>query len=556
LHFKKDIRAVSTILFVLMIFVSLIIGGLAAYLWVMSGYYNMPVNSLSLSVENVVFSQKDFTQFSVTVLNPSNSVSDLNITGFQVTDQSQNETFIVEAVEPALPFLLRIGTTQGFKCSRNWSDFAGDTVIIEPLVSANATVQSLPYVTPMVQLFVFGFSTTEDVNHFNLTVQNPLESVANLTLTDIKVFDVSTNSTPSLPTTLMPGQQQVFRCIYDWANMPGENLTITVSTDVGFERAYQTSPIQSAFLSIDNVQFDKPDTRYFNITVESLPPSVALATLSNVSLTLGDGTTLALDTVPTLNGSFVQVVPNGTQIIRCLWDWNAYRNESIVIQAFTKQGFTVQNKTVTTPPAAIWSVDNVQFDLDDLEHFLVNITNAPASLGEINLSGVDFNQNTTSMNPVVVSPANSSIVICSFNWTSFVGANVTVTAHAVYSQNETTASQTLALPYLKVSNATFSDFPTGNPYVNVTVFDSQYSPFNANITQISVLTNNATSLIDGTLAEPRIGLNGYPLAIGTEVTFVCPWGWTPYLGQNVTFTVRTVEGREFSGMFQVAPALG
>ncbi len=253
MHFKKDIRAVSTILFILMIFVSLIIGGLIAYLWVLSGYYNMPANSLSLSVENVVFSQQDFTQFNVTVLNPSNSASDLNITGFRVTDQSQNETFLVGTVDPALPFLLRIGTKQGFKCLKNWSDFAGHTVIVEPLASANATVQSLPYVTPMVQLSVFGFSTTEDVNHFNLTVQNSLQSATNLTLTDIKVFDVSVNSTPSMPTVLTLGQQQVFRCVYDWANKPGENLTITVSTDVGFEQAYQTSPIQSAFLSIGNV---------------------------------------------------------------------------------------------------------------------------------------------------------------------------------------------------------------------------------------------------------------------------------------------------------------
>jgi hypothetical protein len=538
-----------------MIFVSLIIGGLVAYLWVLSGYYNMPANSLSLSVENVVFSQQDFTQFNVTVLNPSNSASDLNITGFQVTDQSQNETFLVGTVDPALPFRLKIGTKQGFKCLKNWSDFAGHTVIVEPLANANATVQSLPYVTPMVQLSVFGFSTTEDVNHFNLTVQNSLQSATNLTLTDIKVFGVSVNSTPSLPTVLTLGQQLVFRCVYNWANMPGENLTITVSTDVGFEQAYQTSPIQSAFLSIDNVQFDIADTRYFNITVESPPPSAALATLSNVSLTLRDGTTLALSTVPTLSGSFVQVVPNGTQTIRCSWDWNTHRNESIVIQAFTRQGFTVQNITVTTPPAAIWSVNNVQFDLDDLEHFSVNITAAPASLGEINITRVDFNQNTTSVNPVVVAPGDSGVVVCDFNWTGFVGANVTVTVHAFHDQNETTAPQTLALPFLKVSNATFSYFPTGNPYVSLTVFDSQYSPFNANITQISVLTNNATSLIDGTLAAPRIGSSGYSLAIGTEVTFVCPWDWGPYLGENVTFTVRTAEGREFSGMFQVARAV-
>ena len=534
-----------------MIFVSLIIGGFIAYLWVLSGYYNMPVNSLSLSVENVVFSPHDFTQFNVTVLNPSNSVSDLNITGFQVTDQSQNETFLVNTVEPALPFLLGIGTKQVFKCLKDWSDFAGDTVIVEPLVSANATVQSLPYVTPMVQLLLYGFSTDEDVNHFNLTVQNSLQSATNLTLTGIRVFALSVNSTPSLPIVLTPGQQQVFRCSSNWIAQAGQNLTITVSTDVGFEKVYQTSAIQIASLVIYSVYFDDTNSGYFNVTVANLPSSTALATLSGVNLTLADNTTLALESVPDLSSSLISVAPNGTQSIRCLWDWSTHRNEQVTVQVFTKKSFTVQNMTVTTPSAVIWSVKNVQFDLDHLDYFLINVTNAPVSLGGINFTEVDFNQNVTSMTPIVISPANSSIVVCSFDWTSFVGTNVIVTAHAVYGQNETTTAQTIELPYLKVSNASFSYFSTGNPYVNLTVFDSQYSRFSDNVTQISVSTNNATSLIDGTLAAPRIGSSGYTLAIGTEVTFVCPWDWTPYAGQNVTFTVRTALGHEFSGMFQV-----
>lgn len=275
-----------------------------------------------------------------------------------------------------------------------------------------------------------------------------------------------------------------------------------------------------------------------------------MATLSGVNLTLADNTTLALGTSPPLNTSIVSVVPNGTQSITCLWNWSAHRNESIVIQVFTKQGFTLQNVTVTTPPAVIWSANNVQFDLDDLAHFSVNVTNAPASLYEVNVTGVDFNQTATSVNPAVVAPANSSVVVCGFNWTGFVGSNVTVTVHVAYGQNETTTSLTLTVPYVKVMNAAFSDFPAGNPYVNLTVFDSQYSPFTANITQISVTANNVTSVVDGTLAIPRIGSNGYLLSIGKEVTFVCPWDWHPYSGQTVMFSVQTAEGPAFSATFQ------
>jgi hypothetical protein len=510
----------------------------------------MPENSSSLSVESVVFPQNNFTYFNVTVLNPSNSVSDLNITGFQVLVESQNETFSVGTVEPALPFLLGRGTKQGFKCLENWSGFAGETVRVEPSFAANASVQSSPYVTPMVNLVVSDFSTAEDAQHFNLTVQNSQESAINLTVTEIRVFDIPVNSTPSLPTALLVGQQQVFRCAWNWADLGGQNLTLTVFTDVGFEQVYQTNPVQSASLIISDVQFDNASTGYFNITVKSLPPSAVLATLSGVNLTSADNTTLALGTSPPLTTSIVSVVPNGTQSITCLWDWSGHRNESIVVQVFTKQGFTLQNITVTTPPAVIWSVNNVHFDLDDLAHFSINVTNAPASLYEVNVTEVDFNQTTTSVNPTVVAPGNLSVVVCGFNWTGFVGTNVTVTVHVAYGQNETTTSLNLTVPYVKVVNASFSDFLIGNPYINLTVFDSQYSPFNANITQISVTANNVTSLIDGTLTVPRIGSNGYLLSIGTEATFVCPWDWHSYSGQNVMFTVQTADGSTFSATFQ------
>jgi uncharacterized protein YjbI with pentapeptide repeats len=551
LHFKEETRAVSTFLLILMIFASLIIGGLISYIWVMTSYYNMPANSSFLSVENVVFPKDNFTYFNVTVLNPSNSASDLNITGFRVVVESENETFTVGTAEPALPFLLRIGTKQDFTCLQNWSNFAGENVTVEPLCAPGTSTPSPTCATPMVRLTLFSFSTAEDVRHFNLTVENSPESVINLTVTDIRVFDVSVNSTPSLPAFFLIGWQQVFRCAYDWVDLSGQNLTITVFTDVGFEQVYETSTIQSAFLSVDKVSFDNASAEYFNITVKSLPASTISATLSGVNLTLADNTTLALSTYPILSVPIVLVVPNRTQSIMCFWNWSAHRNERIVVQAFTVQGFTVQSITVTTPPAVIWSVENVQFDLADLEHFSVNVTNAPVSLGEINITEVDFNGTTTSIVPTVVPSNSSNVVVCGFNWTGFVGTDVNVTIHAVYSGNETTINQSLALPYLKVANASFSNFSTGNPYVNITVFNSQYSPFNATITQISVTTNNATSPIDGTLTVPKIGSNGYLLSIGTEVTFVCPWDWSPYVTQNVTFTVQTAEGPAFSATFTV-----
>jgi len=550
LHLKRETRAVSTFLFILIILASLIIGGLITYIWAIAPYYNVPANPSLLSVESVAFPLDNFNFFYVTVLNPSYSVSDLNITGFQVNIPSQNETFSVGTAEPAVPFVLSKGTEQNFTCDQNWSVFAGQSVTVEP-VAANSSVYSQPIIVPLVKLVVSGFNPDDNVNSFNLTVQNSPESVINLTISDITIFGVLVaNTTPSLPLLLPVGQEQVFNCTYNWARDGGENLTITVTTDVGYEQVFETSPIATATPSISNVYFDNTDTSYFNITITNPSTSEAQATLSGVNVTLlADNTTLALRTSPPVAGLIVFVAPNATQNLKCFWNWSLYRDEQILIQAFTLQGFPVQNKTVTTPSASIWSVNNIQFDLDDLEHFTVNVTNAPASLGDINITRVDFDQYNTSMSPVVIAPANSSLVVCSFNWTSFVGLNANVTVYGVYvpTQNETTITETQSLPYVKVTDAQFSSFPTGNPYVNVTVFESQFSPLTANITQISVTVNNVTSVLDGTLSVPTICSNGYVLSKGEQMTFVCPWNWST--GQNVTFTVQLAQGPAVSATF-------
>jgi hypothetical protein len=550
LHPKEHTKAVSTILFVLLNLTSLIIGGLVAYLWVMSSYYNMP-SYPSLSVETVVFSPQDFTYFNVTVLNPSNAVSDVNVTAFEVIVEGQNEALSVGTAQPTLPFLLRIGVRQNFKCVENWSGLAGKNLTVKPLTDLNSSAVSQTYVTPMVNVSVSGFDYSEDVGHFNVTVQNSQESAVNVTVTDIRVFDVSVNCTPPLPVPLQIGQEQNIRCVYDWANLGGENLTITVFTDVGFEQVYETNPLQSAFLTVSDVQFYRTDTGHFNITVSS-QDSQASATLRGVNVTLADNTTLALETIPVLNSSIaVPVSANGTQTITCLWNWSTHRDEQVIIEVFTKEGFNVENAVATVPSAVIWNASDIQFDLDDLEHFSVNVTSAPASLEGINVTEVDINGDATSMTPVVIDPAGSAIIVCGYNWTTLVGASVNVTVHGVYGQNGTTFSQTATVPYIKVVNASFSNFPTGNPYANITVFNSQYSPFDANVTQISfTTTNNVTSSIDGAVAVPRIGLDGYLLPIGAQVTLTCPWDWSSYSGQIVTFNVQTTEGT-FSARFSV-----
>ena len=542
---KKERKAISTLLAIILILAFMVIGAFISYMWVMAGYYNMPENATLLVVEDIVFPSDNFEYFNVTILNPSNSALDVNITIFRVSVEGTNETYFVDIAEPELPFLIRKATRQSFKCLINWSSFAGETVRVEP-IAADASIKSYPYATTMAKLLIFNFNATEKIEYFNITVENSPDSTVNLTISRIMISDFAVNATPSLNLTLAPGKQETFRCYFNWGTLIGQNATITVKTAEGFQQTYETGTIPAAFIYITDVKFDYTETTYFNLTITSLPDSTATATLDSINLTLPDNATIKLDTIPSLNILPLPVPANQSLTLKCLWDWNTHRDETIIINVYTKQGFTVPSRTAVTPFVVIWNVEDVKFDLDDVEHFSVNITNKPVSLYGINVTKIELNQNLTTISPTLIAAGGQATLTCSFNWSSFVGANVTLTVNAVYGVNESSILYRATIPYLKIVNTTFSDFELGNPYVNVTIYHSQFSKFNANITQVLVKNGNQTFTIDGTITNPRISPNGYVLSAGTQVTVICPWDWSPYLGEDVTVIAQTAEGLQVS----------
>jgi hypothetical protein len=541
LRVKNEVKALSTLITVLLILIFTIIGAFISYMWVMASFYNMPETSAFLVIENATFSANNFTYFNLTVLNPSNSVLDANITAFRLTIENTNQTYTIDTATPELPFVLSKGTRQDFTCTTNWSNFAGETVEIEP-VADNVSTTLFPSTTPKAKLVIYGFDNSQRIEHFNLTVENSPESEMNLTISALMIEGSSTYTTPLFPVVLVPGQLQTFICRFNWATMIGQNITMTIDTKEGFEQTYETSQIGVAYIYISDVKFDYSDTSYFNVTLTSLPESTISATLDSLNLTLPDNTTITVDTIPTLKLVPVPVPANQSLTLKCLWNWTDYRNQTFTVNVYTTVGFEISSLTPTTPPAVIWSVDSVNFDLDDLQHFSVNITNKPASLQQINITEIEFNSNLTTTNPTPVAIGGQATLSCGFNWTDFVGGDANITVHAFYGSNESVISYQMTLPYLKTVNASFSNFELGNPYMNVTIYNSQFSKIDANITQVLVKTDNGTFSIDGTITNPKISPTGFKLTAGTEVTIVCPWDWTPFTGKDVTVVVQTADG--------------
>jgi hypothetical protein len=560
----KETRAISTLLLILLLLCSAVLGALVSYMWVMSSYYNMPEDSTLLVVEDVNFPVGNFSYFNLTVLNPSNSASDVDITAFRVTVEQTNATYDINATEypQPLPFTLAKGTRQTFKCLANWCFIAGYTVRVE-LETANASIRSYPYVLPTENLSIVpAFDPTVSVEYFNLTATNSPESVTNLTISEIKVFDESVSATPAFPYVLPPNQTQVFRCERNWENLQGLNVTVSMNTAEGYLAVYQTHPLPVVILSMDEIKFDYADTKHFNITVRNAQDSTETAILSMVNLTIANET-IALNTLPPLNILPIPVPPNQSMTIQCSWDWSAQRNEAVTVNVFTREGFTVPNSTAITPDTVVWNITDVKFDLHDTDHFQVNVTNTPCSLNAINITLILLNGTETVLGQPFAVLTNGTLAMfnCTLDWTSLRGVNASVTVIAADGSN---ISRTVSIPSVGLNLledhfvfGTLRD-PATNftiPYCNVTVSNSINSlPDNVTITRIVLEIGNETYEIDSDITNPIIGQQGYSLSRGGEMTFMCLFNWLRYLTPNpVEATVYTAEGFQASRTWQYQP---
>ena len=549
----SNVKAISTLMLIILILCSVVLGALISYFWVMASYYNMPENTTLLIVEDVVFPVFNARYFNVTILNPSNSISDINITAIRLSVEGKNEVYNVTTAEPSIPFLIRRGTKQTFECNWNWGNFAGETVRIEP-VAANASTKSYSYATPRVKLKLTpNFDVSQSIEYFDLTIENSAESIINLTISDIMVNNepINDNVTPPLiPSPVLSlGQNETFRCNWnwDWGKVGRQNVTITVKTAEGYESVYVTNELPGAVLFVDEVRFDYTNTNYFNVTVESSEVSTATAIVSGINLTLQDRAPFEINEtrehVPFKNLLLVfrSIPPNGSGTFGCSWNWAQYRNETFTVNVYTEQGFTIPPRTAKTPLAIVWNITDTNFDLDDIEHFSVNVTNTPCSLQSINVTQIRFNENVTEITPSSwqISAGEERQFSCAFNWTSFKGENITI---MVYTADGLNISKSITLPSvkLKIINASFKTSEDSR-YLNITIENAKESLLNVTVARIVV------SLENETVYESK-GV-GILIEVGKNVTFTFSLNWGSYENEEVTISVYTEEGFEATAKF-------
>jgi hypothetical protein len=541
LHIKKETKAISTLLAILLILVSAIIGALLAYMWTVAPFIVESGDTVDLIVTSVNFPADHATSFGVTVMNPSHSIADTNITDIYIESLGTNRTSI-QSSDPSLPILLQRGTTQTFNCSLDWGGLAGRIITVHVL-SINNTEAARSILTPSVRLDAnTNFDASESINYFNLTVTNA-NSPINLTLSRVLLdYNPVANLSITLPKTIQPNDTIPIIC---YANWQGHIKPIVqVETLEGFTAEVRKEAPSTVNLQVSQVNFNETNTNQVTLTLTNSADSATYVNITSIDFTHGNTT----DTIsgnlsnPTLP---LTINTGETVTLICLWNWTdaSYRDIDVTMTAYTKQGFASPPLTVRTPARNAGRIDEVHFDLDDTTLFSVNITNFAYSLQTANVTRIDINQNPTSINTALITPGAHATFTCAYNWSSLVGANVTIRAHVMYDSNETQLTYTLKLPYLKITNASFSSLSPETPYVNITVRNSEFSKVKATITSLLIKNETSPLLV--------VGSTGFEVAVGSEVSIVYPWNWNPYAAKDVTIIVTTVDGSQASATFKV-----
>lgn len=553
MYMRNNVKALSTIIWLILILCSIIFGALLSYMWVLGNFYAEPVNSINLVVTNATFPINHADRFNITVLNTSNSIGLANITQIYVTPEGLSGLLNVTDTAPNLPMIVDRGVTKTIQCRANWGQFSGDKLLVH-LVTPNATITSPAIQTKPVVIDVLTyFNPTISVQYFNASITNDATSAINVTISDILLDNAivnktvvttqGSNATESLPKELDIGNSILVKCLANWTGH--SKPTVRVETQEGYFGEATKNVSASVGLLITNVTFDvvNPNAKDFNITLSNAASSATSVNLTNLILTTENNTKFTCPLNFTLS-------KNQTKTANITWPWKNYRNKSLSLIANTTQGFTSQPYSVNTPQTLVFDFTPT-FNLTDTGHFRVNVTNEACSLQSINVTGVKFNQNNTTITPAsqtITSGANELLSVA-WNWVGFKGQRATVTINT----NGTNISKNVTLPAVDLRlTAHFFNSSLGIPYANVTITNNANSTQTVTITQISFTVNATTFFVDGTITNPTL-VNGQSLATNSTVTVVCPWNWMKYSGKNVITTVQTKEGFTATSTVLISP---
>ncbi|HKZ93250.1 MAG TPA: hypothetical protein VJ249_01550 [Candidatus Bathyarchaeia archaeon] len=357
----RSIHGLSKIILILLLLISFIVGALFSYVYTM-GYYapsefRIPEKPV-ITIQSVEFSEQNTRFFDVTLLNPSYSLSDVNITRIEARTTDDNRVHVITEAIPGIPFILRKGHSQTFRATWNWANYTGirlpytDRPVEIRIFSQDGRGEIFELKRPLTILIItdLEFNPGISVNHFNVTVQN-LES--SQTYVNVSAFSLEGNVvptdkvTPNLPYALSPGDSPVkFQCFYNWTALMNQSITVGVSTLQGYIALRTRTLPEPVILDIPQVILNATtSTEQFNVTVTNAAASSTYVDINRITIAVNQQAPINI--TQWMPDPSSRLDKNSTVLIVCNWNWSSYAGQSATVKVtiYTSQGFIVSKET-------------------------------------------------------------------------------------------------------------------------------------------------------------------------------------------------------------------
>ena len=194
MNLKTDVKAISTFMIIILIVISAVIGGIISYMFTIVQFTELPEKT-TLTITGVYFDVKNASSFTVSVLNPSYSPTDANITKIAISLKEEAQLYDVTVTSPSIQdgMVIQIGEVKNITCfnirkddadvtwGRFVSEVAGKSIIVH-VFAEDYSAANMEAKIPFVKLNVANlqFNPLISFKKFNFTLSTDAQSEINL----------------------------------------------------------------------------------------------------------------------------------------------------------------------------------------------------------------------------------------------------------------------------------------------------------------------------------------------------------------------------------------
>jgi len=561
----NNTKAVSTIIIILLMILSAILGGIISYMFTIPQFTDLPEGT-TLTITDVYFDKYNAAWFKVGVLNPSYSPSNATITRITVSLKGQSALYDVIEAEPSIKdgIVVQKGQLINIICSKvqidsenvTWGRFAGDhggeTVIVS-VFSSDAPAANKEKRLPLVKLYVTPyFYPRISFKNFSLSLAMAAGSEINLTVNwiDIPGIDDIVLKSPTLPYEVTETSIS-FNFTGNWHGLKKANVMI--ETNEGY-RFIKELELQQVYPRIEKVTFNEDYTDHFNVTIFNLAETNNYVNVTMITCTPENETTIT-------NNYFVGLEANQSSVFKFDWNWTETRGKKIEVKAYMLQEIEINFTTITPPPIIVKILnENETFNLQDRIHVNITLQNHASSLDAINITKIVVAETGELINGTMANPqlpygllnsSSTQVFYCNISdWSSRAGENLTLTVYVLANKTaeEYVFNFTFTLPVaeLNITEATTAEFGVAK-YLNITVESLSYSLWNLTVSKVTIMLQNQTVLAEDIVPENQTIIKPGEIAI-----LLCQFNWEAYPDTDVVITVATKEGVEATTTFHIS----